>query len=172
MTTIGLRCVDKDHKDQMWSLELDDDRAVFTDSAGVVAALVYPEEAASVFQMPSFSDSIKYFGLMTETRLWQFDVDKAGPKQIREFINRTIAAAGPEAVAAVRKKAVRDLAIGGAGVLGGVAASVLTYAKAASNPQGVSYFVFHGVVIFGLIMLGKAVVGFRQHARLRSMTQL
>ena len=168
--TIQLRCVDKDRLNEIWTLDLDEDKAVFTDAGGVVVAALDPEEAVSLFRMPSFSESIKYFGLRTETGLRQFNFNKADLKQIKHFVNRTIAAAGPEAVAAVKRKAIRDLLIGGACVAGGIVVSVLAYVDAASNPEGGRYAIFYGVVFFGLIMVGKSIVGFKQYARLNSMT--
>jgi hypothetical protein len=166
---IDLICVNKALRGQCWELDLDGEQAVFLNTDGDVVAEVGPEQALALFQMPSFSESIKYFGLRTEDGILQFEVSKEALKQIKLFVNRTIASAGPEAVAAVRNKAIRDTVIGIAAVVGGLGVTAYGYLAAAMSPGGGKYTVFWGIVLLGVIMIGKGIYGFRQHALLKSL---
>src|SRR5262249_1399997 len=128
--TVQLRCVDKNHKGEQWQLDLDGDKAVIRKPSGEIAGEFSPEAAIERFQMPSFSESIKYFGVQLGDQLWRFDVAKSDLKKIRMFINRTIAAAGPQAVRAVRNKAIRDTLIGAGCIILGVFASLGSFLAA------------------------------------------
>jgi hypothetical protein len=78
---------------------------------------------------------------------------------------------GPEAVSAVRTKALRDCLIGlGAAILG-VVMTVGSYMYAASKDEGGSYVITWGLVLFGLVMLGKGAYGFMRHAGLQKKSQ-
>lgn len=169
--SIELRSVDKQHKGETWLLDLDGEKAVFKDPTGKVIAEVAPQQAVAHFQMPSFSENIKYFGLRAGDKLLQFDVSKPDLKKIKDFVNRTILAKGPEAIRAVRNRAIRDSVIGVACTVGGVVVTIAGYAAAASNPQGEKYTIFYGLALFGLIMIGKGIVGFGQYRKLEVMAQ-
>jgi hypothetical protein len=77
LMTLELRCVDKNHKGERWQLNLDDGKAVFRDPDGRIAGEFSPEEAIERFQMPSLSESIKYFGVRLGEQVWRFDVSKS-----------------------------------------------------------------------------------------------
>jgi hypothetical protein len=122
---VTLRCVDRKRKGELWTLDLDDRKAVVRGRAGDLAGEFSPEDAFERFQLPSFSESIKYFGIMLEGELHRFDVSKSDLKQIKLFINRTIAAAGSESVAGC--------------IVAGILLSVGTFLAVADKPEGGTY---------------------------------
>jgi hypothetical protein len=166
-----MRCVDKKRKGEVWTLDLDDGKAVVRRPAGDPVGEFSPEEAVERFQMPSFSESIKYFGVLLGEEMHRFDVAKSDLNQIRLFINRTIAAAGPEAVQAVRNKAIRDTLIGAGCIVVGVVLSLGSFLAAANKPEGGTYYIAYGLPFFGLIMVGKGVYGFIQHRHLQQLAE-
>jgi hypothetical protein len=166
-----MRCVDNKRKGELWTLDLDDRKAVVRGPAGDLVGEFLPEDGVEHFQMPSFSESIKYFGVLLRGELHRFDVAKSDLKQIQLFINRTIAAAGPEAIQAVRNKALRDTLIGAACIVVGVVLSVGSFLAVADKPEEGTYYVVYGLPFFGLIMVGKGIYGFIQHGHLKELAE-
>ncbi len=80
------------------------------------------------------------------------------------------AAAGPEAVRAVRNRAIRDALIGAACAIGGVALTVGGYMEAAQKPGGGEFKVAYGLVLFGLVMLGKGVYSYLQYQQIQRLS--
>jgi len=167
---IQLRCVDKDLKDEKWTLELNDDQVVVRDASGKPAAQFPAAETASRFQMPSFSENVKYFGVVIGDQYRRFDVSKEGLKEIRGYKNQLTAAAGPEAVRAVRNKAIRDALIGVGCAIGGVVLTMEGYRAAAQKPEGGEFKIAYGLVLFGLVMLGKGVYGYLQYSQIQRLS--
>jgi hypothetical protein len=168
---ISLKCLHKDHKGETWTLDLESDPVVVKDESGKVVWQMPANVAITQFQMPSFSESIKYFGILFGNEIRQFDVSKDGMKDIKAFLNRSLLAAGPEAVAAVRTRAIRDVLLGAACTIGGVVLTVGSYTAAAQKPEGGKYTVTYGLVIFGLILLGRGAYGFVRHGQLKGMAE-
>lgn len=168
--SVRIRCVDKDCKGQEWTLELGADKVVVRDASGRTVGEFPPADAASRFQMPSFSDNIKYFGITLGDQIRRFDITKDGLREIKAFNNRLVASAGPEAVRSVRSKAIRDSLIGAACAIGGVVLTIGSYLSAANNPEGGRYTVTYGLVIFGLVMLGKGAYGFSQYGQIKRLS--
>ena len=83
----------------------------------------------------------------------------AGPRQVSEgagaLLPRSMADQDPAVRAweAVRGRARRTIIIGSMLVAGGLVISIATYAAAASNPQGGTYFIAYGPAIFGVLAL-------------------
>jgi hypothetical protein len=167
---VQLRCVDKGHQGELWTLNLGDN-VVVRNPAGEVAGEFEAAEAGDCFQLPSFSESIKYFGVLLGDKVWCFDVSKGDLKEIKTFLNRTVAAAGPEAVLAVRNRAIRDVLIGAACVVGGGVLTVGSFLAAANQPEGGQYTVTYGLILFGLIMLGKGAYGFVRYGKVKQLAQ-
>jgi hypothetical protein len=168
---IQLRCVDKDHQGEQWTLDLDGDKVLVRDAASKVVAELSPEDAAARFQMPSFSENVKYFGIAIGDRIQRFDVSKDGLREIRDFNNRLTVRGGPEAVQAVRNKAIRDTAIGVLCAVGGTVLTVGSYLSAANKPEGGNYTIAYGLVLFGLVVLGKGIYGFVQYGRIKALSE-
>jgi hypothetical protein len=71
------------------------------------------------------------------------------PDEAREFIR----AAGDQVASTRRRQGVMQ-AIGGAVlIVAGAAVTVMTYSRAASNPEGGQYTVWYGAIVFGAILL-------------------
>ena len=168
---VQLRCVDRDRKGEMWSLDLGSERVVVQDASGTPVAEFTPEEAVGHFQMPSFSENVKYFGIALGDAIHRFDVPKDGLKEIKALINRSILSAGPEAVLSIRNRAIRDTVIGAACSVGGIVLSVGSYQAAANNPEGGKYTVTYGLILFGIAMLCKGIYGLIQYGQVRGLAE-
>jgi hypothetical protein len=166
-----MRCCHLKHKGEAWVLDLGDEGALVRDASGRVRAQFTREEAAGAFLLPSFSESIKQFRLPVDGEIWFFDVAKNDLKEIKTYINEAVVAAGPEAVLAVRNTAIRDALIGLACIIAGVGLTVWSYIRATQNPEDSGYVVTYGLVLVGLVMLGKGVYGFVRYGQLKKMSQ-
>jgi hypothetical protein len=164
---IQLRCVD--HKSEVWSLDLGGEAVVVRDAAGASVGEFTIQAAAGHFQLPSFSQSIKYLGITLDATVYRFDVSKDDLRQIKALINRSILSAGPQAIRSVRNRAIRDTLGGAACAVGGVVLSVVSYLSAANNANK-RYTITSGLVVFGLIMFGKGVYGFRQYGQVKRIS--
>lgn len=169
--SIPLQCLHSAHKGQMWSLELGSEKVVVRDGAGTPLREFMPEEAVLHFQMPSFTGNVKYFNITLGETQYAFSVTKEGLSEIQNFINRTIATVGPEAVQAIWNRAVRNTLIGLACTIGGIVLTIGSFVLAANNPQGGKYFITWGVVLFGVVMLVKGIYGFFQHGQIRRIAE-
>jgi hypothetical protein len=166
-----MRCCHLKHKGESWTLDLGDEGAAIRDAAGKVRAEFAREEAAEQFLLPSFSESVKQFRAPVEGELWYFDVARDGLKEIKACLDQSVVAAGPEAMKAIRNRAIRETLIGSAGVIGGTALTVGSYLHAAQNPGGGEYYVTYGLILFGLVLLGKGIYGFLRYGQLQKLAQ-
>ena len=163
------RVGNKEQTGQMWTLDLGKEQVVLTDHEGNVAIEFPAAEAIGRFQFPSFSQSIKWFGIVNGQGTWTFDVPKVDLTLIKRYVDRSIVTAGPEAIAGVRAGAIRSMLIGAACTVGGIVVTVGTFVAAAAKPEGGQYTIMHGLVIFGIIMLVKGVYGWFQYTRLQGL---
>jgi hypothetical protein len=164
-----MRCCHLKHKGEMWILDLGDDRAEIRDTEENIRAVYTRDEAAEQFLLPSFSESIKQFRAPIDGQLWYFDVARGDLKQIKAYIDQAVVTAGPGAVRAVRNSAIRDTLIGIGGVAVGTALTVGSYLHAEQNPGG-EYVITYGVILFGLVMIGKGIYGFLRHGHLQKLS--
>ncbi|HEY7327673.1 MAG TPA: hypothetical protein VH592_08540 [Gemmataceae bacterium] len=166
-----MKCCHREHKNEVWTLDLGDDAAEIRDAGGNVRAQFTRDQAAGQFLLPSFSESIKQFRAPIEGELWYFDVARGDLKQIKTYIDQAVVASGPEAMRTVRNHALRDMLIG-IGAFGiGTFLTVGSYLHAAQNPEGGEYFISYGAVLFGLIMIGKGVYGLIRYRQLQKLSQ-
>jgi hypothetical protein len=144
---------------------------IVRDASGASVAEFTPEEAVGHFQLPSFSENVKYFGIALGNSVRRFDVSRDGLQEIKGLINRLIHAAGPEAMLEIRNRAIRNMLLGIACAVGGVALSAASYRTAANKPEGGKYTVTYGLVFFGVAMLCKGIYGFMQYNQVRSLAE-
>ncbi len=156
---------------EKWSLDLSGDVVTLRDPAGSVHLECAPDEAVQRFQMPSFSESIKHFGVYVGDHLLEFQPLDQGLAEIKSFLNRRILIAGPEAVFAVKNAAIRDTLIGAAVALGSIVLTVGSFIAAAKNPEGGSFHLLMGLSLFGLVMFGKGIYGFVQYRRILRLAE-
>lgn len=168
---VPIRCIGRGRDGQVWSLDLGSEKVVVRDAAGATLAELLPEEAVLRFQMPSFTQSVKYFNITLGDGPQSFMVSKEGLAEIKAFTNRTIASVGPEAVQAVWKRAIRDTLIGAACTVGGIVLTIGSFILAANNPQGGRYFITWGVVLFGIVMLVKGIYGMIQYGQIKRFAE-
>jgi hypothetical protein len=154
---------------QLWSMEWDPDFVIVRDAAGTVVWQAPPQDAVQSFRMPSFSDSIKYFGIQIGSELHEFELAREDLQRMKDFLDGAIATSGPDAVRSIRKKAIRDLVIGALLTLIGAATSAMLLAKVVElKGRGPGRLTF-GCLIFGVIMLSKGIYGLRQHRRVEAL---
>lgn len=168
---IPLKCLDKPFKGQRWELTLGRKAVRLYNESDEIVAEFAPAAALEHFVMPSFSESIKYFGIRAGDKMMQFDVAKPDLGRLQDYLDRQLVAAGPEAISAVLKAAWRDTLIGAAMTIGGIIATVLSYTSAAEKPEGGKFYIMWGLVLFGLVAVGKGIYQFTQYSRLRSLAQ-
>lgn len=166
---ISMTCVDKDEKGSVWTLDLGADEVVLRDAAGRPAARIPVGEAGGRLVLPSFSENVKYFAVPVGDQFRRFSVPRQGLKEIRAYVNRQTAAAGPEAVTAVRNAAIRDALIGIAAAVGGVVLTTLSYMHPIAQPGGSKFKVAYGLVLFGLVMICKGVYGYLRYNQIKAM---
>jgi hypothetical protein len=166
-----MRCCHREHKGEVWTLDLGADGATVQDARRAVRGEYGRAEVAEQFRLPSFSESVKQLRIPIDGELWYFDVARADLKEIKAYLDQAVVAAGPEAVRAVRNRALRDTVIGAGVFVAGVALTVGSYLRAAQNPAGGQYVVTYGLILVGLVMVGKGVYGLVRYGRLQKLAQ-
>jgi hypothetical protein len=167
---LDLRCCHRKHEGEVWTLVLQNDYAEVLDEEGEVRAKYERGDTPEHLLLPSFSESIKQFRAQIDGEMWYFDAAKRDLAEIKTYLDESVVAAGPEAVRAIRNRALRDLLIGIAAVVVGIGVTVASY-LAAENAEDGRFYVTYGAVIFGLVMVGKGIWGFVQHGKLQKMLQ-
>jgi hypothetical protein len=109
---VELRSLGPSGEIRVWTLDRDGDSAILLDSGGQSVMKLTPREIVAAFQMPSFSRSIKYFGIVVEGKVLQYDVSRRDLKKLKAIVERALVISGPEHVRRVRNVAVRDTAVG------------------------------------------------------------
>jgi hypothetical protein len=156
MYDVQLQCVTKPHKGTVWWLRLTDDgQAVLFDPAQVVVRAVGAHEAGAAFRMPSFGQSIKYFGVYVNGGLIEFSAQKTDMQAIQAFLDQGVLAGGTDGVAKLRNQGYRDIVVGGVLTVAGVGVTVLSYMAVSS--RGGRYYLTWGVVLWGLITFFRGV---------------
>lgn len=166
--TIAARCVSKPFQDAIWQLRFDSERVTVTlvQPDGKEVAAFTPEQAAQGFKFPSFSQSITYLSIPVGAGRLEFDLSKDELREVRSFTELAVLVAGPEGIAKVRRAGYRHLAIGiGATALGTIVTAA-SYTAASSNPRGGSYAIMWGLVVYGLIEIGRGIYEFSRAGRL------
>jgi hypothetical protein len=158
MPKLVLRCKDKREPRGDWLLSLKDRGVTLTDPEGEVRASFRRDRADSRLVLPSFWESVKDLGVKDDdgTVLW-FYPEKEDIADIKEYLHGALAAQGPEAVAALRRKGWLLTVLGALIALGSLAVMVVTMLLAFSSPEGGTYFVTLGAVVAGLIVLSRGI---------------
>lgn len=81
----------------------------------------------------------------------------SGAGRANEPIPTLVASGAP--VQAARTRAIRTLVVGAVLATFGLIVSVATYAAASSNPNGGSYYVAFGPIIFGIVLIVRGARG-------------
>lgn len=158
MAAISLQCKDKRFSKGVWVLELDEGGASLTDSEGITRAVFLHAEAQGRFVLPSFWESIKDLGVRSDSgdTIW-FVPDGATIAQIQTYLHGALAAQGPEAIRALRRKGWLMVFAGGGFALVSILVMMVSMARAFGNPAGGTYYVTIGATVFGLIVLSRGV---------------
>jgi hypothetical protein len=136
---------------------------------GEELATLTADEAAHVFEFPAFGGASRYFGLRQGEHVVRFDVAAEGLERLKVFLNQSVVDAGPEAVDKVRRRASRDLLVGLGFIAAGCIATITSYQAAASKPEGGTFTVWYGMVVFGAIVVVKGFMGYSRHGKLQRM---
>jgi hypothetical protein len=113
MPVYTLECIDKDRRNTFWSLHLEPDFVMLVMPDGRQATRFPRPQATERIDMPSFWRSNP--GLMVyladgEPRC--FRKDRAVLRSVQDYLDGTLAATGAEAVAELRRRGLKHMAIG------------------------------------------------------------
>ncbi|MBC7772445.1 MAG: hypothetical protein H7210_08120 [Pyrinomonadaceae bacterium] len=153
-----LRKAARPGKGEIWTLELTQEDATLRDQSGEVREVFSPEDAARSWLMPGFTGS-RSLKLPIEAGQVAFECRKAGLTHLRRFLRRGIILAGPEAVRWYRNRAIRELVIGVVLFVVGTAVTIASFLGQPSTGNGT---VFYGLMLAGLIEIGRGMYLLRQ----------
>jgi hypothetical protein len=154
---------------ETWQLELEPEEARLSDPTRNLVARIPRGAAEQRILLPSFSENRSKISVLTDdNKLVSFNPDKPAIAEIKSYFNAALAAAGPEAIAALRGKAIRDLAIGVIAAAAGIGLTVLSYLHPTEKDGTSKSTVFYGLVIFGLIMVGRGIMNLSRAGKVAS----
>lgn len=159
---VFLRNVTPHGDGELWTLELEPDQALLRDGAGELRNVFSPEDAHSDWAMPSFSSGT-WLTLPTDNGFAAFRCGRRGLAHIRAFIRRGVVASGPSGVGRAWRGAIAEFAIGLLLTAAGVGGTLVSMNQGAGGLT-----VFYGVVLFGLIELGRGAYRLRECILLRN----
>jgi hypothetical protein len=136
MARLRLRCVDRDYRDELWTLKLLGRRVVLEDEAGEVMASFPRRRAEDNFTLPSFWKSIKHLGVkLDDGNVAWFAPTRQAVALIKEYRDDALADRGPAAVAGLRNRGLGELLAGVALLVGAVVLTVWFVAEGARGPE-------------------------------------
>jgi hypothetical protein len=162
MPTLNLRNIERGVQKGDWLLTLSDDGGELVDAAGSPQAEFPYAQAERRFVFPSFWQSIKHLGVVTDNGSVAWFVPEGEHLEtIKHYLGGALAAQGPAAIDALRWKAWAQVVGGTALLLFAVIGSAITILEAFGNPGGGRYIVAIGVLALGgtLLARGLAALG-------------
>ena len=166
---VELRCAVRGFTDRTWFLDVSGPHAVVTTADGQPFCKFTPEEASARFLVPHFGSKIDKFTICLDEQSVPFKVSKQGLKEIKSFLLRSVATQGSEAIDEFKSRAGKCMLIGLGSIVLGAVLSIGSYMAAASQPEGGSYWVFTGLIGYGIYSL---VRGFALSSQGRKIEQL
>jgi hypothetical protein len=154
---------------ESWTLDLGEEGVRLLDPKGEAASEFPRAEADHRILLPSFSENRKaIWFLSAPDRVVQFNPDKPAVAAIKDYLNQSIALAGPEAITDLRRKGYRDLAIGAISTVAGIVITAISLANPTprGDGQGKS-MIFYGLILFGLIEIGRGVAALMRASRIQ-----
>jgi hypothetical protein len=154
---IEMTCRTKPYKRAQCSLSLQDGQAELKiDNQDVLFSGSYTElDQAARF--PSFTESIKYFGVRCDGHLLEFVMSKKDAKAIRAELDGQVITADPEKARRMRQRSWIVIAVGIAAIIAGPVATYISYQ--AVPEEGGEYTIWYGFPIFGIVFLGYGLAG-------------
>jgi hypothetical protein len=160
---VEMDCRNKPFKGAECALLLEDGHAELTTEGDEVVFSGTYQELDAAARFPSFAESIKYFGVLHEGRILDFEVDKADIKAIRRELDGQAAADDPAAIDRMARKG-KLLTLGGIAAI--VAGPVLTLVSYQAVPEeGGKYYIWYGISIFGAFILAQGISLLRRAGR-------
>ena len=160
---IEMDCRDKPFKGAECALILEDGHAELTTEGGEVLFSGTYQELDAASRFPSFAESIKYFGVLYEGRILDFEVDKADIKAIRRELDGQAAADDPAAIDRMTRRGKLLVAGGIAAIAAGPILSLISYQAVAE--EGGKYYIWYGISIFGVLILAQGISLLRRAGR-------
>ena len=154
-----MKCRTKPYQGQVFTLTSEGSNLRIVDPSGKEIIRIDPADMSKLLRFPSFSDSIKYFGVWLGNGLVEFELASGEIKIVRTFVDQTSAKQNPEFAAKLRVKSIGMIVGGIAAMIAGPLASVLSYQNASQGVDNGRYFIYYGLPIFGLAILVKGIVG-------------
>jgi hypothetical protein len=154
----------------LWTLDLGEDALRLLDPQGAVTSEFPRAEADRRILLPSFSENRKaIWFLAAADRVVHLNPDKPAVAAIKDYLNQSIALAGPEAIADLKKKGYRDLAIGAVSTVAGVVVTAVSLAhpSPSADGQGKST-IMYGLILFGLIMVGRGIAALIRASKIQT----
>jgi hypothetical protein len=167
--TIELQCAKRGFTDKRWRLNLTNNLAVITTPEGEEICRFTNEQAAEQWIYPQFGGDTKYFTINHADQQVPFKVSREGLKQIKRFLLQSVVNGGEDAVQEFKSKAGMCFVVGVASLLLGIAATFFSYQMAAQKPEGGTYWIFTGLVFFGLYRIFRGMWLMSQTKELNSL---
>lgn len=153
MHDLHIHCVTKGLQGSVWTLRFEDSGSLtLYDPQSLVVCRISPQDAQRAIRLPSFSQSIKYLGIvLPDGAMLEFKAEPELMRLIKAFVDRSLVnAGGPAAIAAMRRSGYLEL-FGGIGLaILGIVVTVVGYM--AASTQGGRYYVTWGLVLWGFVM--------------------
>jgi hypothetical protein len=112
-----------------------------------------PEQAAEHWQYPRLGGHAKKFTSCHADQEVPFKVSRDGLRQIKRFMLKSVTSLGEEGALEYKARTVGAVIRGVAVIALGAGASVFSYAVVAARPEGGVYFVFAGLMVYGVCEL-------------------
>lgn len=158
MKTLHLRCKDRNAPQGEWTLLLKNNGGWLLDPENQCWASFRHADAEQRFVFPSFWQSIKDLGIVTDEGdvLW-FKPKRSAIAEIREYLGSALASQGAEAIRSVSQHAWLSI-LGGLAVLCfGTVGSCVSLAVAFGNSAGGAFVIAIGVIAAGGTWLAKGI---------------
>jgi hypothetical protein len=146
---IDLHCVESNHRNDTWRINIEGGTAAVMGPDGRELTRLRPEQAASVFRLPGFSNGNR-FGIRDGKRIVEFEISRDGAEQVRAFLGTTAPSQQHEFKSEFRARGVRGVLFGLCAIGAGVGLSVASYAAASNGAHGGRYTVFTGIFVLGV----------------------
>jgi hypothetical protein len=151
-------------KGEWWLLRLGEDSVELFDADDRRVTVFATEDAVQRLKLPSFWESIKELGVVRDDGevLW-FRPDKKAVRVVRDFLDWSVYAQGPEAVRALRVRGWLMIA-GGIGLIALGVVLLLAWERLNDQP-GRRRRIFGVPIVFGLITIYFGIALLRRAAR-------
>jgi hypothetical protein len=157
--------------DRYWTLELTDEDATLRNHKDKLIERWEISEIHKKLVPPSFWLSRTYFTTQTKSETLAFEVNSKQTLKIRRWLDECYVRLHPDAATRILLIAA-GMTVGGILLaIGGIVATLLSYAAAANKPENDGFIVFHGIVLCGVVLFIRGVVKAFQYWHWKAIAQ-